>query len=406
MKKFLNLSVIILVIGYCISEGMAARPKVSTYKSRHYEVKTDLGLKTAKKISYNMEAIHAEYIRRLGWLKGRAVSGKFRIIVCEKKADYISLVGKNYKHSGGVFQPGKKLLASFLGERDMKIVFSTLYHEGFHQFISIYVDNTLPVWVNEGLAKYFEYSTRRGKAFTVGEAPPLLVNDIKEAVKNRKYIPFKKLITMGHKEWRDNLGGPIGHLQYSQSWSMIRFIIKTKDGKYQELFSNYLIAIDKGISPDMAFRQIFGANISKFEKAWKSYVLEELDVSSKYVCFRNLSFISYILTLSKNSSIFFTPDRFKNKLLKRKLGSWWVSIRGEKIFSQEKDKVEGLFFCPDDPNRERRKKSSYVFKKIKNAEYPAVVCDFHKGITIYARSVLDPKTGKYRIETDEIRKKH
>lgn len=366
----------------------------------HYIIETDLGAKQAKRIARNMEAIRAEYIRRLSWLKG-TITGKFRVVVYKERDDYISALGEEFANTSGVFISKRRLLASFIEGRSFPDLLATLYHEGFHQFIFFYIKRGVPIWVNEGLAQYFQHSTWLGKRFVVGQAPPYRVNYAKRMIRNAEFIPLSEFFTISDEQWRRNLitSKELGAKQYTQAWSIVHFLIKAKKGRYQKLLVTYLKELDKGTSPERAFKIAFGENLSRFQQAWTNYVLKELKPSSKYACLENLRTIAFILSRSEGATEAKDPTVLMKKLLRAK--SWYVRSGDRFISPHSPDSVRELFSCPTRPQDGEASRSSYLFVKVKDSTFPSVVCPHHRAVLLIARLVLDPDSGQYTIETEE-----
>jgi len=395
-----HLSACILLLMLCLPIRAAQKSKMIVHPSEHYTIETDLGQKAAAGIAKNMEAIRAEYIRRLSWLKG-TLPGKFRVVVYKTREDYLDALGAEFQNTGGVYIPNRKMLASFLGDREPSDVLHTLYHEGFHQFISYYITSGTPVWVNEGLAQYFEYSTWIGKKFAVGEAPPTLVGTVKEMVNRDDCIPLAELFGMSYEDWARNLVGSrtAAQKQYAQAWSVVYFLVKAKGGKYEPKLVSYLKALDRGTSFGRAAEEAFGSDLSSLEKAWKAYVRTDLAPSAKYACIENLHIIGFMLTKFEVARTASSPDQLFERLLNTK--GWFVSAGERRVSPDDPESVVNLFVCPNDLQGKARKKSSYTFVKVQGATVPAIACPYHRGFTLIARPVFDPNTGNYEFEIDE-----
>lgn len=135
-----------------------------------------------------------------------------------------------YRHirSGG-FTEGS-LSVSFYTSRFG--AWSTMAHEGWHQYLAARVKRPVPAWINEGLACYHEAVSFAGRepVFTplknVGRSPRL-----RDAFQRDQLIPLGALV-------RTDAGQAITHEQtdrdaryYAQVWALIAFL---RDGPNQE----------------------------------------------------------------------------------------------------------------------------------------------------------------------------
>ncbi len=262
-----------------LANPAAAQPKLQTYQSRSYRIHTNLTREEAVDFGAHMDLIFAEYSRMLRSLRGKA-RGKQDMYLLRTNDDYqvtLKTFDIDGTNSGGMFfyGPNGKGLATFVEGRDRGEVFSTLQHEGFHQFAFIKARGKMPIWVNEGLAEYF------GEAIIVaGKVKHGLVNAqrlerVRGEVEAGRAIPFREIIAIESPQWRTNLksGSPKGSLQYDQAWSIVHFLIHA-DERFAKAFSKYLQLISEGRHPPKAFADIFGSDLAPFEKRYRAFLAE------------------------------------------------------------------------------------------------------------------------------------
>ncbi len=257
-----------------------AQPELTAYETRHYVIHTNLSRDEALEYGLHMDLIFAEYARTLRALRGEARS-KQKMYLLRTYDDYhatLAPYGIDATGSGGMFfyRGNDTGLATFIGQRDRGEIFSTLQHEGFHQFAFIKAGDNLPIWVNEGLAEYF------GDAIVVaGKVRHGIVNArrlerVRTAVENDRAIPFGDMLTIESERWLAQLrgGSAWGSLQYDQAWSICHFLIHDSR-KVQSGFERYLVLLSNNRNPDRAFAEAFGSNDPKpFEQRYRKFLAD------------------------------------------------------------------------------------------------------------------------------------
>ncbi len=121
-------------------------------------------------------------------------------------------------------------------------------HEGWHQYTQSTFKNTLPVWMEEGIAAYMEgFDTRRGLTVFSPADNWERRSALRDAVReSRRYperdalIPLETIITQTPQAFlatgKSNL-----LTYYAQTWGLIRFLAEGQDGKYRDGLERVLL---------------------------------------------------------------------------------------------------------------------------------------------------------------------
>ena len=131
-----------------------------------------------------------------------------------------------------------------------------MIHEFTHLLLDEALDSpsaSLPGWLNEGLAMYFESDS--------GNESPILHN----ALKNDELLPLNSMGSVPGKP-KDV------HLFYNQSFSLVNYLIK-EYGENQ--LSDMIQLIGKGINVSRAFQETYGFSLEEFEAKWVMQIREE-----------------------------------------------------------------------------------------------------------------------------------
>jgi hypothetical protein len=248
-------------------------------RTKHYRVLSDLGGDLTELYCAHLELMYDEYARRLSGLAQQAPEVPFVLMFAHER-DYLDVLrdryGMNANGSGGMFftTPAGSALAFFTGDHPRMRVFHVMQHEGFHQYANSRFANTLPMWVNEGLAEFFGEAVVIGDRVIVGQSSSAPVEAVRRAIEQGSTIGFKRMLGMSSDEWSANVRDGNATIQYQQAWSMVQFLGWAENGRYQAGFEQYLRALHAGTPSEQAFVQAFGADeVDKFEKAWTTWAL-------------------------------------------------------------------------------------------------------------------------------------
>ena len=273
-------------------------------ESRFYTIHHNLPERQVRKYARHMDLIFAEYTRRFSGLRDRR-KGRMNLYLLKTREDYLRQLGSfgiDGSASGGMFfwGPRGSGLATWTAGRSEATVFGILQHEGLHQFARNYLGEEIPIWLNEGLAEYFEQAQIiRGKV-KLGIAEPWRIARLKSAIESGDTFDFHELLNISSQRWRANMqtAPELGSLQYTQSWSIVYFLIHGDKGKYRGAFQKYLDQLSNGRTHEMAFRTAFGSSDTrKFHRRWEQFVRKHLKPDHYSVALQRMSFLAEGMTM-------------------------------------------------------------------------------------------------------------
>ena len=259
--------------------GLLHATSASTHElnTRHYLVHTDLDDKLSADLGQRLDGMWEEYNNRLALFHGKGSVPRLEVYLFRYQRDYARFTENKLPNSGGVFLPGQNLLAAFLGDQGRDQLRRTLQHEAFHQFAYNAISPDLPVWLNEGLAQFFEEGLWNGDGFLLGEVPPRRVRQLQADVKGDRLVNFDTLLHMNNETWGKRLAAnrADGVTQYNQSWAMVHFLAMTRDSHGQYAFRARLLdmlhLMHDGQASEAAFSLAFGTNIDGFHDRFAEY---------------------------------------------------------------------------------------------------------------------------------------
>ncbi len=254
----------------------ALADRARTYETQHYRIWTDVDGELASDIAKRMDAMYEEYARRFSGFASAHQHEKLEVRIFERRADYVKYTGDRLPHTGGIFIPGRKLLAVFQEGQGRDGLRRTLQHEAFHQFAHSVIGGNVPIWLNEGLAQVFEEAIWTGKGFMVGQVPPRRLRQLQQDMRNRKLIEFKTLLALTEKQWAEGLRDrDRAGVQYNQAWAMAHFLVYAQGEDGKPLYRNRLLEMlrlcQTGEKPDVAFTRVFSDNHAGFQKRFVEF---------------------------------------------------------------------------------------------------------------------------------------
>lgn len=241
-----------------------------TKESDHYIVKTNLSEDALNDIVYVMECLYYNHKKNFNVTK--EPTHKLPVYVCRTRQGYNANGGPG--GSGGVFmgggRGGRKLMTFYQPPGTTGV----LLHEGTHQFVSIVMNISPPIWVNEGLATFYECSKFEGRELKINLINRSRLRMIKQMISSNSHMPLRDFINISQRQFNIQC--------YAQSWSLVYYLVNAKGGRYALGFTKYWDELKKGgISQRNInaakhiemFERVFGIPIDDMETEWKEYIM-------------------------------------------------------------------------------------------------------------------------------------
>ncbi len=138
----------------------------------------------------------------------------------------------------------------------------TLAHEFIHLVISKISRNSIPIWLHEGIAKFYEslWNGPPGRALK-----PYSQKLLAQAIKKNEWITFEQMHPSMAKLPSQEAAG----LAFAEVFTVIEFLRKTY-GK--STIPKLLRLAGSGVQLEKAFVKIYGLNFKQLEATWRRYV--------------------------------------------------------------------------------------------------------------------------------------
>jgi hypothetical protein len=242
------------------------------HETSHYRVTTDISEEAARRYGEDLEAAWRHFADAFQGRFGLRPLRKPRVAIfntAENYYTYFELVSEDRgEHTLGVFRQGLNELVLFEG-LDLQETRHTLYHEAFHHFMSLMMEEHPPYWYNEGMAEYMgAIRIRDGKVVEKALVLHGRLRGLRWMLEAGATLPFKRIMNETPREFY----GPMAPLKYAQAWSMIHFFHEAAGGRHRPLIDRYLASLRAGKPPLEAYEGAFASQVDALEKEWKTFV--------------------------------------------------------------------------------------------------------------------------------------
>ena len=138
----------------------------------------------------------------------------------------------------------------------------TVAHEFTHLVISKKSHNGIPIWLHEGIAKYFEsrWSGQAGEALA-----PYAEKLLAGAVRTGKFITFEQM----HPSMAKLPSQEDAALAFAEVFTVIEFLTHTYG---TASVGQVLAQVGGGASVEGALKKVYSMDLHELEKAWKKYL--------------------------------------------------------------------------------------------------------------------------------------
>lgn len=233
-----------------------AVPHWLTVKTEHFTVYCDGSERQARAVSAQLERMQGLFAKLLPHATADAGS-RIVVLALRNRRDFQSIEPAEYLGKGSLDLAGYFLQTpdqSFIALRldaDGDHPYGTLYHEYTHYMLRH--APTIPVWLNEGLAQFYQNTDMSEKTAKFGQpaANELLY------LRQQRLIPLPTLFAVDHNS-------PFYHEQdkgnvfYAESWALTHMLFIRDFQKHTTTLSTYVSDVAKGDDPVAAAGEVFG----------------------------------------------------------------------------------------------------------------------------------------------------
>ena len=225
-------------------------------KTEHFTVYSDGSERQARSVSAQLERMHDLFAKLLPHATTDAGS-HIVVLALKNRKDFQLIEPAEYLGKGSLDLAGYFLQTpdqSFISLRldaDGDHPYGVLYHEYTHYMLRH--APTIPVWLNEGLAQFYQNTNLGDKTASFGQPS---ANELMY-LRQQRLIPLPTLFAVDHNS-------PFYHEQdkgnvfYAESWALTHMLFLRDFQKHTSTLSTYVAVVAKGEDPVAAAAKVFG----------------------------------------------------------------------------------------------------------------------------------------------------
>lgn len=223
----------------------------STFTSSHFEVLSNIDATTCKRVADLLEGNHTLLQRQLGAAPG---GGRAKVLLFAGPDGFHRFVEELWgarlcPNVCGYYHPLLKQMLVSNDSREGELL-ATVRHEGLHLFLDRVAPQT-PLWLNEGLACYYERKIVSGTSFVDGPSDPRRLAFLKE----HPLIPLAELLARSPETFYGD-----AEQSYAQAFAFVVLLLDTKP-EHKKRFQGYWKALLAGALPEAAQRMAFPTEV-------------------------------------------------------------------------------------------------------------------------------------------------
>ena len=179
----------------------------------------------------NIRHIYQRYRRDFGLdLHGTA---EVNVFLIEKQDDFqqwmVERIGSSSRHYAGVFIPATNEVAVWKWAENEQQVAQTILHESSHVLL-YQLSPSAPVWLQEGLAQYFQTLETQPDGRQRISALPDAQKRIQTWVEQQRLITLRQYLSLDDAQWR-KMAHQLNAIPYTVAWATTAFLMSKPVGR-------------------------------------------------------------------------------------------------------------------------------------------------------------------------------
>jgi hypothetical protein len=240
----------------------AGGPAWRELKTEHFVLRTDLDAASAREIIEDFERVEQVFI---DLSPGMPIPDTTRVLVFARQLDYDAVAPRA---SSGFFardpdHPRSPLIVLFGSHQEATL--RVLQHELTHRFVAEQIRKP-PVWLNEGLASYFETIAFANGKLEVGRSDwHFYSGPDPESVEP---VSIEDLLHADAKEFY----GPRNYEYSLTAWAFVHMLRASRPG-YADRFASYMHSLRSGTDAKSAWTASFGeGSLHDLQVSFNNYI--------------------------------------------------------------------------------------------------------------------------------------
>ncbi len=261
------------LMALCATPLVPAREKTENWvavHSPHFAVATNTSERQARRIADQLERMRAVFHAAFPKLQNDS-DAPIVVLAVKNDKDMRALEPEAYLAKGSL-----QLAGLFLTAPDKNYVLMRVDAEGDHPYATIYHEYThfllrkgaewMPLWMNEGLAEFYQNTDIHEKDADLGQAS----GDDIQWLKQNRLLPLRDLFTVDQKSpyyHEENKGS----IFYAESWALVHYIEINDYKQKTHRMTDYAAQLAEKVDPVTAAERAFG-DLKKLQSDLDVYI--------------------------------------------------------------------------------------------------------------------------------------
>ena len=266
MRKFIT--ALFLCLTFLSASASDSNEHWVQVQSPHFVVLTDSSEKQGRRLAGQLEEMRSVFHQLFP--SAADASSPISVIAVKDRKGFQALEPEAYLAKGQL-----DLAGLFLRTPDKNYILLRLDTEGEHPYATVYHEYThflvskatwMPLWLNEGLAEFYQNTDIRDKDAVLGQASS---DDIRYLRQNR-LLPLTTLLKVDHSSpyYHDEQKGSVF---YAESWALTHYLQVEDFQKHTSRVLDYAQFLGKGEDAVTAAQHAFG-DLNHLQQALQDYI--------------------------------------------------------------------------------------------------------------------------------------
>jgi tetratricopeptide (TPR) repeat protein len=261
-----------LLIAAATNAAGAAPERWVEARSTHFVVLTDASEKNARGLASQFERMHMVFHTLLPTAGDESDPPMTVVAVKDKTGlqalEPVEYLGANQMNLAGCFlrAPDKSYILMRL-DAQQEHAYANVYHEYTH-YVLRKADAWLPLWLNEGLAQFYQNTDIGEKTVRMGQASAQQL----ELLGRSELLPIATLLAVDRQSpyYHDE---QMGSIFYAESWALTHFLTTSDRIQGTHRMHDYAARLAKGEDAVGAAREAFG-DLNRLQQQLSEYVMQ------------------------------------------------------------------------------------------------------------------------------------
>jgi hypothetical protein len=269
-----RIAALILLMAVRVAGAEPAIGEFYEAASGQYQVLAQSGRETGWQVNRFMNEMLRQYSR---YFSNWSLKAAARVVVFDNVEDFraYSAASTGLTHSGltgychlKTDEDGNTFYELVTYEHDG--LWQVLAHEGFHQFLGYELGLCVPMWLNEGLAQYFETSyPRKPSGLQTGLVSKRRLLAAQRLIRAQRAPALAELLQMDRATFYAD-----PQVNYPMSWALVYYLFNRDGSTYRNSrFRRFLQDLKFGQDEFVSFQRRFGRDSYQWQRDFEMFIL-------------------------------------------------------------------------------------------------------------------------------------